>query len=380
MDSKDNNEHISNGDGAGVGVGGDYNEFTSYLSGDILPSPPPPSASSWAWAWASTTDDAAPTRDIETGAVPDRPLNPSSLTTDQPPSSNDNGNGASDATRSAPAPDNIRPRQTSPAPLVMEGAHFEEQDDYAPVPPEIIAASFEAVMPELINEVDASVHYDQIAASFEAQDDEEEKREEDEDEDAPLPPETIAALFEEACKPELINEDYAPAPPDMIAGAFEGYDDEEEKREEDEDEDAPLPPETIAALFEEACKQELINEDDARAPPDMIAGAVEGYDNEEEKREEDEDGDAPLPPEMIAELFEAGDDVKQQAAKIPRMIEASTDENVNRVRDNINSIDQRGTDMPDRGADSLHEVVDNNDSPVSRESSLYPSSMSSQQH
>jgi len=51
----------------------------------------------------------------------------------------------------------------------------------------------------------------------------------------------------------------------------------------------------------------------------MIAGAVEGYDNEEEKREEDEDGDAPLPPEMIAELFEAGDDVKQQAAKIPRM-------------------------------------------------------------
>ena len=250
MDSKDDNEHISNGDGAGVGVGGDYNEFTSYLSGDILPSPPPPSASSWAWAWASTTDDAAPTRDIETGAVPDRPLNPSSLTTDQPPSSNDNGNGASDATRSAPAPDNIRPRQTSPAPLVMEGAHFEEQDDYAPVPPEIIAASFEAVMPELINEVDASVHYDQIAASFEAQDDEEEKREEDEDEDAPLPPETIAALFEEACKPELINEDDAPAPLDMIAAAFEGYDNEEEKREEDQDGDAPLPPEMIAELFE----------------------------------------------------------------------------------------------------------------------------------
>ena len=272
MDSKDDNERISNGDGAGVGVGGNYNEFTSYLSGDIIPSSPPPSASSWAWAWASTTDDAAPTRDIEMGAVPDRPLNPSSLTTDQPPSSNDNGNGASDATRSAPAPDNIRPRQTSPAPLVMEGAHFEEQDDDAPVPPEMIAASFEAMKPELINEDDASVHDDQIAASFEAQDD------------------------------------------------------------------------------------------------------------EEEKREEDEDGDAPLPPEMIAELFEASDDVKQKAAKIPRMIEARTDENLNRVRDNINSIDQRGTDMPDSGADSLHEVVDNNDSPVSRESILYPSSMSSQQH
>jgi len=134
MDSKDDNERISNGDGAGVGVGGDYNECTSYLSGGIIPSPPPPSASSWAWTWASATDDVAPTRDIEAGAVPDHPLNPSSLTTDQPPSSNDNGNGASDANRSTPAPDNIRLRQTSPAPLVMEGAHFEEQDDDAPVP------------------------------------------------------------------------------------------------------------------------------------------------------------------------------------------------------------------------------------------------------
>jgi hypothetical protein len=68
---------------------------------------------------------------------------------------------------------------------------------------------------------------------------------------------------------------------------------------------------------------------------------------------------------MIAELFEASDDVKQKAAKIPRMIEARTDENVNRVRDNINLIDQRGIDMQDSGADSSHEVVDNSDSPVS---------------
>jgi hypothetical protein len=195
----------------------------------------------------------------------------SSLTTDQPPSLNDNDNGASDANHSAPAPDNIRPQQTSPAPLVMEGVHFEEQDDDAPVPPEMIAASFEAMKPELINEDDALVHDDQIAALFEAQDDEEEKREEDEDGDAPLPPEMIAASFEEACTPEFINEDDAPAPPDMISGAFEGYD------------------------------------------------------NEEEKQEEDEDRDAPLPPEMIAELFEASDDVKQKAAKIPRMIEARTD-------------------------------------------------------
>ena len=153
MDSKDDNERICNGDGAGVGVGGDCNECTSYLSGGIIPSPPPPSASSWAWTWASATGDVAPTRDIEAGAVPDRPLNPSSsLTTDQPPSSNDNDNGASDANHSAPAPDNISLWQTSPAPLVMEGAHFEEQDDDAPVPPEMIAASFEAMKPELINE------------------------------------------------------------------------------------------------------------------------------------------------------------------------------------------------------------------------------------
>jgi hypothetical protein len=36
--------------------------------------------------------------------------------------------------------------------------------------------------------------------------------------------------------------------------------------------------------------------------------------------------------------------------------------------------------MPDSGADSLHEIVDNKDLPISRESVLYPSSMSSQQH
>ena len=205
----------------------------------------------------------------------------------------------------------------------------EDEDGYAPLPPEIIAASFEAVKPELINEDDASVHNDQIAVTFEAQDDEEEKWEEDEDGDTPLLPEIIAASFE-AVKPDLINEDDASVHDDQIAATFEAQDNKEEIWEEDEDRDAPLPPEMIAGLFE-ASDNGLINEDNAPAPPDMIAGACEGYDNEEEKWEEDEEGDAPLPPEMIAGLFEASDDAKQEAAKIPHMIKARADENVNRV-------------------------------------------------
>jgi len=166
----------------------------------------------------------------------------------------------------------------------------EDEDGDTPLLPEIIAASFEAVKPELINKDDASVHNDQIAVTFEAQDNKEEIWEEDEDGDTPLSPEMIAASFE-AVKPELINEDDVSVHDDQIAVTFEAQDDNEEIREDDEDGDAPLPPEMIAGLFE-ASDNGLISEDNAPAPPNMIAGAFEGYDNEEEKREEDEDGDA----------------------------------------------------------------------------------------
>ena len=99
--------------------------------------------------------------------------------------------------------------------------------------------------------------------------------------------------------------------------------------ESEDDDEAPRPPEMVAAAFEEV-KPELIDDVGyAPAPPGQIAASFEGRGYEEEKREEDEDGDAPLPPEIIAELFEASDDVKQKAAKIPRIIEARTDENVN---------------------------------------------------
>jgi hypothetical protein len=60
---------------------------------------------------------------------------------------------------------------------------------------------------------------------------------------------------------------------------------------------------------------------------------------------------------MIAGLFEASDDAKQEAAKIPHMIKARADENVYRVRDNINSIDERGSDMPDSSAYSCSRLL-----------------------
>ncbi len=83
----------------------------------------------------------------------------------------------------------------------------EFDNDHAPLPPETIAASFEAVKPTFIGGGDdTQATPDSIAASFERHSDEEEKREEVDDEGAPLPPEMIAASFE-AAKPELI-EDY----------------------------------------------------------------------------------------------------------------------------------------------------------------------------
>ena len=80
---------------------------------------------------------------------------------------------------------------------------------------------------------------------------EDEKQEEGEDDEAPLPPEMVAAAFEEA-KPELINDDeHSPVPPGQIAASFEGHGYEEEKREEIDDEEAPRPPEMIGYDSEE---------------------------------------------------------------------------------------------------------------------------------
>ena len=178
----------------------------------------------------------------------------------------------------------------------------EDEDDHAPLPPEMIAASFEAAKPQLIEDNDdASAPPEQIASRH---GDEEEEVEETEDDCAPLPPEMIAASFE-AAKPKLIDDyDDASAPPEQIASPYKGYSDEDDEPDEAEDEDcAPLPPEMIAASFE-AAKPKLIEDyDDVSIPPEQIASPFEGYGDEDEKVEETDYDCAP--PEMIAASYEA---------------------------------------------------------------------------
>ena len=117
---------------------------------------------------------------------------------------------------------------------------------------------------------------------------EEEKREEGEDDEAPRPPEMVAAEFEEV-KPELIDDDgCAPVLPGQIAASFEGRGYEEEKREEGEDDEAPRPPDMVAASFEagQVYEEETLEEDEdeeAPRPPSMIAAACEEIDTADHK-------------------------------------------------------------------------------------------------
>ena len=101
-----------------------------------------------------------------------------------------------------------------------EGTLGEVEDDDAPQLPELISESFEG-------------------------------RWDKEDDRAPLPLDMDAASFE-AVKPELIGDDGAPVPDreEQIAASFEGRGDDEEEREEVEDECAPLLPETTAVAYE----------------------------------------------------------------------------------------------------------------------------------
>ena len=153
------------------------------------------------------------------------------------------GTDTLDATPSAPAPDNV-PRQPSPPPSrLLEFAHFEESSrnpnhTTRSTPPRCLSPSCSPVTKENTS----PVMFDEMHGDVE------ETLDEVEEDDAPLPPETIAASFE-AVKLELIDEVDSPVPGEQIAASFEGCGDEEEKWE-DEEEDAPLPPETIASSFE----------------------------------------------------------------------------------------------------------------------------------
>jgi hypothetical protein len=170
----------------------------------------------------------------------------------------------------------------------------------------LVAGEFEETKPELISDDGyAQVPPGQIAASIEGHGDEEEEWEEGDDDGGPLPPEMVAAEFEEA-GPELIDHDgYAPVPPDMIAASFEaGCSYEEEKVEEGDDEEAPR-------------------------PPDMVASSFEGHGyEEEEKREEGEDDEAPRPPSMMAASCEEIDAADHKATKATKRPPVTIDEGV----------------------------------------------------
>jgi uncharacterized OsmC-like protein len=237
----------------------------------------------------------------------------------------------------------------------------EGEDDEAPRPPEMVAAAFEEVKPELISDDGyAQVPPGQIRHRFE-----EEKQEEGEDDEAPLPPEMVAAAFEEA-GPELIDDDgYAPVPPDMIAASFEagrGY--EEEKVEEGDDEEAPR-------------------------PPDMVASSFEGHGyEEEEKREEGEDDEAPRPPSMMAASCEENDAADHKATKAtkrpPVTIDEGVDPQVPVERNDGTHMKQRNRqEIINRVMREIDEAFDNDGTPANtntrnRGSRSDPSSSSNQ--
>jgi hypothetical protein len=132
-----------------------------------------------------------------------------------------------------------------------------EEEDYAPLPPEMVAGEFEEAGPELI----------------------------DDDGYAPVPPDMIAASFEARCgykeeKVEEGNDEEAPRPPDMVASSFEGHGyEEEEKREEGEDNEAPHPPSMMAA----SCKEiDAADHKATKRPPVTMDESVDSQVPEEQ--------------------------------------------------------------------------------------------------
>jgi hypothetical protein len=312
-----------------------YNSFLNHVYGDIIPPPPRP-------AWATTSDDDAVTpRDTEMAAFPDCPVDSSSMT--QLPSSN--GNDALIATRSASASNEEISRPSAPPPSLSEGSHFEDPGQDLLSPPMFSSPTFVPMDEENARPVICDEGFG----------DEEEKLEEEDF--APLPPEMIAASFE-AVKPELIEDvDDTSVQPEQIAAPFEGHGDEEETRMDVQDDYAPVPPEMIAASFE-AVMPELIDNDRAPPPPDMLAASFEGHSDEEEKREEVEDNGAPAPPEMLALSYEVNDDTKQEVKKKSEVNEDKDGANISNAQGIINSINTSGTFEPGIGANSSPEVVD----------------------
>jgi len=264
-----------------------YNAFFHNVHGGIIPPPPLP-------AWASVTnDDAVIPWDVEMAVIPDRPLDASTMT--RLPSSNDKD--ALIATCSVKAPSGASLQASIPPPRLLE--HALPLNSSSP---------------------------------------------------------THVAMDKTKTRPLICDE--RPG-------------DEEEKEKEAENDYDPLPPETIAALFEAAKPKLIEDNEDSSVPPEQIPAPCERHGDEEEKEEEAEDDYAPLPPEMIAVSYEMDHDANEKGPKKPEAIEGNVGTNNNSTQDVISLFFESGTIMPENGTDSLPEIVDNIGTPVSTE--LQPS-------
>jgi len=212
-----------------------------------------------------------------------------------------------------------------------EGEESDEaEDDHAPVPLEMIAASFEAAKPELIEDNDdALAPTEQIASPFDGHGDEEMQVDEFEDDHAPLPPETIAASYE-AAKPTFIeNNDDASIPTEQqVASPFDGHGDD----------NAPLPPEMIAASFE-ALMPELYVDKVSSLLPKIKPASVKEHENEQQ--EVDYNG-ARAPFEIMASSFEVNHFTEYQAKNNLGLLEDNDGANMNNIQDIFDSIDEGG--------------------------------------
>ncbi len=163
-----------------------YNAFFHNVHGGIIPPPPLP-------AWASVTnDDAVIPWDVEMAVIPDRPLDASTMT--RLPSSNDKD--ALIATCSVKAPSGASLQASIPPPRLLEHALPLNSSS-----PTHVAMDKTKTRPLICDERPG---------------DEEEKEKEAENDYDPLPPETIAALFE-AAKPKLIEDNEDSSVPPIIA-------------------------------------------------------------------------------------------------------------------------------------------------------------------
>ena len=154
----------------------------------------------------------------------------------------------------------------------------------------------------------------------------------------------------------------ASIPPEQVAAPCEGLGDEEEEQEETEDDYAPLPPETIAASFELAKPEVIKHNDDVLVPPGQIAAPF----YEEEKQEEVEGDWAPAPPETIAASYEMDGDANPKGMNEPEVIDGYNGNNINRMQDITSLLNEARTIMPENGSGSLPEIVDSNETPISR--------------